>query len=405
METNNTTTSNKESARQQAMMSRFQDLRREAIENESNVYYVLARPRNMSPIITINPLGEEVVGINLDTDDGIRPYSLTKTAASQMAGMADIPQKYYDQLSENNQDLLVRCLGDGIRNISSPMAGNLLRINGDIVEAVVSDKYVVLTNAQTFALASQLIAEYNLDPDVCYSSNDQTLTINLLSQELSLDLGPSEKNLKVRDIMRFGIRMTNNSVGLGSFSIQLLTHRLICLNGMSIPRSEDLRIRHHGAGYDLPIDKARRLEAAEVNKYSDEDLIDRSMVEVNGKLTETNVQKVRRQIDTAKTILFTVRDASLLVQAIAQRIGVTVPAQSLTKFCERLIRSLSEGQISTWDFANVFTRQAQDLHDVGIRATIEEKSQRILELSRDDVKAIEHIAYLPLKNQKLPMAS
>jgi hypothetical protein len=354
---------------------------------------------------------ERLVMIVPDADNGQRVFNVTQNALGQLANRARVPLGYAQILGGENNGLLGDCLMQGLRS-KNPVAkeedgesGNdnrlLLKTSGHSnLDAVLSETYRVISNDDVVAVAELLMKQYDLEPGRCYKGADGSLVIHLLSKEHSLKIGQTRDNsgAKVDDIIRFGVKLSNNENGGGSFRINFYTIRLICLNGMVSPRTRStLRIVNNGkVSYDVPLaaSSIHYLEKGKVKRYDTEKLVDRSMECVGKLLVESEIQELQKSIDNARGVHVEIRNPDKISRNIARTADMTgISDGSFAMISGEITKDMSmTRRINLWDITNCFTFAAQRT-PLRERVTIENNAQKILGFTDSTVRFIEQASY------------
>jgi hypothetical protein len=283
------------------------------------------------------------------------PIALRELAFSQLAQRLGAPSPYLKTLPAKLQ---MACMNYGL---TREKQGALLRLAGNEVRAIVSDRYAAIDDALLLDVVEETLDRAGYLPET------QVRASAVGAQTLLRVTLPGE-SIAVRrdDVIEYGIDIGNSEVGLRSVQITPITYRLVCTNGMRAWRSEaSVRMRHVGDPKRLheqlrdaiPVafaeargDLARWRKATEV-------LIDSALDEIEGLrafgLGQSEVQTIGRELASSQGLL----SASSSAESVARAL-----ASSTTAF----------------DVANAITAVARDRSDVATRLSMEEVGHRYL---------------------------
>lgn len=99
----------------------------------------------------------------------------------------------------------------------------LLRVKGDTVRAVLSERYSPLDNATLMnTLLHQLSSRYRVD---WFGLSSESLHLRLIDPEKTREVLPD-------DALSVGVHLANSEVGLRAVTVDALVYRLVCKNGL-----------------------------------------------------------------------------------------------------------------------------------------------------------------------------
>lgn len=161
---------------------------------------------------------------------------LRELAFQQLCQRVSAPAAYVRGLPGKLQ---AACLNWGLTQSRQPA---LLRLAGDEVRAIVSERYAPLDDALLLATLQEVLARAGYLDDVVVRATavgSQTLLrITLPSDGVAVSAG---------DVIEHGIDVSNSELGLRSVQVTPVTYRLACTNGLRAWKSEaSLRLRHVG---------------------------------------------------------------------------------------------------------------------------------------------------------------
>lgn len=164
------------------------------------------------------------------------PLPLRELAFSQLCTKLGAPAPYIRNLPVKLQ---VACVNYGLTRQRSPA---LLRLAGDEVRAVLSDRYAAADDELLLNMISDCL-------DGCGYRRDAFVRAAAVGPHtlLRITLPGDGVPVKVGDVFESGIDIGNSEVGLRSVQVTPVSYRLVCTNGMRAWNSEAaVRMRHIG---------------------------------------------------------------------------------------------------------------------------------------------------------------
>jgi hypothetical protein len=180
--------------------------------------------------------------IHLDVDGpgGIESFRLSDRAKTQMATDVGIPRRYFDRMRVDAPGLLVENAHYWMQNEPER---RLVRGMGDTGRAWLSDRYRRLDHVE---IARTLLPEFeNLGEDITFHQaavTDDHLYLRAVLPRI-------QGEVKVGEVVQWGVEIRNSETGCGSLSIGGFMLTLSCMNGMTMAR--DLNRRHVGKRIEL----------------------------------------------------------------------------------------------------------------------------------------------------------
>jgi len=151
--------------------------------------------------------------------EGHEPMGLQRNAERQLATFTGIPQKYYDRMPETLRAWNVN------HWLKSEHSKRMVRTIDGNCRALLSDRYRVIDNAPVVESVLPVLAERQDMQIVSSHIGEDRFYLKALFPRTQLDVG-------VGDPVQAGLVISNSETGNGSFRIELLIFRLVCLNGM-----------------------------------------------------------------------------------------------------------------------------------------------------------------------------
>lgn len=176
-----------------------------------------------------------------------RLFPLRSNAFAQLCSRAGAPSSYIASLPSKLQ---MACVNHGMQQ-KARQNGNLVRLAGGEIRAILSDRYAPLDNHMVIEVLEKTLRSAGMLADVRVRSISTGLTASLRMTLPGSDL-IIENPRKKGDIVEVGLDLLNNEVGGRAVSITPVLWRLACLNGMrSADRSHQQSLRHVGSAERL----------------------------------------------------------------------------------------------------------------------------------------------------------
>lgn len=299
----------------------------------------------------------------LDIGDDIQ-YSINDHAHGQIADKLGIPRKYYEKMTEV----------PGLRtlNVNGWMQQrdekNLVRTIDNKVRAVLSDRFKPLDNYD--------IINNSIFPVLLPISADlkvKVLNISDTKMYMQLILKNLQTEVKVGDIVQYGLTITNSEVGAGSLNVEGWIYRLSCSNGMI--GSSLFRKYHVGKRIEEDVNYhiwqsdtlQKELEGYQLRLR---DVLKNALTMVN---FEKEVNKIREAAED------NIPNITQTVENVTKRFGLS------EKDNGSIIQNMvAEGNATRWGLANGITRLAQEIDNADRSYSMEKLGGQIIELSPRD---------------------
>jgi hypothetical protein len=304
-------------------------------------------------------------------------YSPSTWAHQQLATLTTIPQNYYKRIQEENPALFCDMVNHGFNQLSDDKNKHrrMLRTVGGNLRAMVSPRYRRLDNHDFIENLYPKFMEHDLEVVSC-ELTDRRLYLKAVSPRL-------KDEVKVGDVVQYGLVISNSDVGCGSVRVEPLTLRLRCTNGMI--SNSALKKFHIGALQDtnenMEVLTHRTRELADAATWSEvKDVVEHSLKhevfqsEIN-KLREADGQKIEKPLD--KVVELACKDMNVTRETSKQSI------------LSYLANGADGAGHNKWGLANAFTHAAQ-AEDIGYdEATdLERAGGKIIELPRNQWERI-----------------
>lgn len=153
-------------------------------------------------------------------------YPMQETAKRQLSTICGIPYSYVKRIGKEYPELLDANYNGLLRNIHK---NKLMRTLGGQVRAILSDHYKKYENEAVLSTLLSLLNNIKGLNVVSSSLTAERMYVKLVSEIEKADV-------KVGDTVAFGAVVTNSEVGMGSITVNPFCMRLVCTNGMALPK-------------------------------------------------------------------------------------------------------------------------------------------------------------------------
>lgn len=153
-------------------------------------------------------------------------YVMQETAKRQLSSVCGIPYSYVKRIGKEYPRLLDSNYNELLSNIHKK---KLVRTIGRQVRAILSDHYKKYENEAVLGTILSLLENIKGLNVVSSSLTAERMYVKMISEVERADV-------KVGDTIAFGAVVTNSEVGMGSITVNPFCMRLVCTNGMALPR-------------------------------------------------------------------------------------------------------------------------------------------------------------------------
>jgi hypothetical protein len=292
---------------------------------------------------------------------------LKPIAHGQMAATLGIPKPYYDHMLEQAPDLLSENVNEWLQR---QPAKKLIRTLDNEVRAILSDSYRPLDNLD--------LAEAVLPKLIGLEANVESCEVTESRFYLKAITDKVQGAVKVGDVIKAGVVISNSEVGTGSLRVEAMDFRLVCTNGMI--RETAVRKAHLGRsarGQDA-IEDAREFFRTETRIADDKAFFLKVEDAVGAMFNQARFDKRIEQYRAAGELKIE-RQPEEVVEVTAKRFGLTDGERS--SILKHLIRG---DDMSKWGLANAVTRAAQDMDSYDRSTELEALGGDVVELSATD---------------------
>lgn len=308
--------------------------------------------------LELTPSGELLVGIE--------GFKVSDHAHRQLGTRLNIPAKYYDRMRAEAPDLLADNVN---RWLHAEPERRMIRTLDGRVRAVLSDRYRRIDNEDVAEAVLPVILEQ------AHAGNLQIVSSEITERSLYIQatFPRVQGEVKVGDVVQSGFILRNSEIGVGAFSMDPMTYRLACLNGLIRP---DGGLKKYHVG--------RRAETIDgsYEVFSDETL----------KLDDQALMSKLRDLVVAFANPEHFTEVLARLQAAASSAEIARPTKAIEVLAKRGFVSSLEGEgvlanlirggdLSQWGLVNAVTAVAHSVADYDRSVEFEELGGRILDLN------------------------
>jgi hypothetical protein len=299
--------------------------------------------------------------------NGHGQYGVDRNAHTQIATRLGIPQRYYDRMLSEAPALFAANANHW--NTAKPARRMVRTLDGN-VRADLSDRYRRLDNHDFAQVALNTLGE--IDSQMVVAS------CNITPHQLDIKaFFPSvQGEVRVGEVVRAGIWLSNNEVGGGRLKALPMTEVLRCTNG-AVYQQFGVKQTHSGGRIDGDGEEAFELFADDTLKSDDKTLWlkVRDMIRACGKdeIFQKLLSRLREATQDA------IENPVKAVEVLAEQLTFTEDEKSGV-----LRHLISGGDISRWGLSNAVNRMSQDVETYQRATELEVGAGRLIELQRDE---------------------
>lgn len=327
----------------------------EQIEKTKNDYLVSGDKIRMAE--------DSKIILNDELDLGITDY-----AHGQIANKLQIPKAYYDRMLAK----------PGLRTLNvntwlhDREEKSMVRTLDGRVRAMLSDQFKPIDNYDV--LSTSIFPA--LEP---IKNNIQIKALNLSETKMYLQfiVKSLQAEIKVNDVVQYGLTISNSEVGAGSLNVEGWIYRLVCSNGMV---RNSLFKKYH-VGRRLEEDENYSIWASDTLKKELEGYQLRLRDVLKNALTMTSFNaEVRKMKDAA---LDQIENITPTIQNVTKRFGLT------EKEGDHIIQQMvSNGDSTRWGLANGLTALAHGIENPDRQYHCEKIGSEIIDLAPSEWKLL-----------------
>jgi hypothetical protein len=271
----------------------------------------------------------------------------------QMAEYAAIPQAYYDRIQNENPELFVDSVNHGLRRqvaLASQQGKperRMVRSYRGSIRAILSDKFRRLDAYDMVNEVFPLMLQHGLEP-VSTELTDRRMYIKAVTPRITAEV-------KVGDIVQFGMAASTSDVGSGSVRVEPLAYRLRCLNGMVMPSA----IRKFHIGKTQGEDDIMELLSDETKQLSDAAFWAQVRDVITGSMKKEIFESFVDRLRVAANEPIKNFDIPRVIELASKATGVTNEGVK-NSMVAYLANGADGAGLTKWGLANAFTHAAQD---------------------------------------------
>ena len=307
---------------------------------------------------------------------GIGEYELTRNAHTQIAQRLQIPQKYYDRMTQDSPELWATNVNHWFNESpENRLIRTIANGEGDSqrIRAFLSDRYRVLDNEELLENILPVLSERNdISIESCHV-DDNKLFLKAFFTDLETEV---KGDAKVGDLIRAGVSISNSEVGTGSLTVAPMTYRLWCTNGAYSNTS--MRKYHVEGRKNAIADNIEQMLTDETKKAKDNAfwLQTRDLVKSCMTMDFLNAEVEKYSEATTKKIEGEIVE---VVKATTKHFGLNEDQNS--SILDQIIRS---GDLTQYGLFNAVTRTAEDQTDYYDSDNLERVGGQIISLSNTE---------------------
>lgn len=306
--------------------------------------------------------------------NGHGDFHVSDNTHRQIAQRVGIPQKYYNRMTQEAPELLVRNVKHWFDN--KPERRMIRTLDGN-ARAFLSDRYRTLDNFDLATAVIPVLQEADGIKIVSTEITESRMYIKALFPKLEMEV-------KKGDPVQSGIVITNSEIGIGALKVEPLVYRLVCLNGM-IAADHKMSKYHVGRIADGG-DAVAELFRDETLEADDRAFWMKVQDVVRGSLDKVKFEEIVRRM-TLTTEQRIEGDPVAAIEIVAKKFDLTDGEKS------GVLRNLIEGaDLSKFGLINAVTRHSQDIADYDRATDFERLGGTILELPSNQWSEISQAA-------------
>lgn len=320
-------------------------------------------------------------GQTLETGEHVVATQTTPHAHGQIASWAGIPKRYYDRCLEVSPELLSLNVNHWLKNPKEPTR-RMVRIMDGTFRAFLSDRYRRMDNEQVAHAALSAMMEMD-------QQNLRILSCDVTDSKLYIQAAfpRVEGEVVTGDPVQAGLIISNSEIGQGALDVRPIVYRLVCMNGMVVPKDIDtasMRRNHVG----------RRVEADEDYSIYRDETIEADDKALQLKIRDTihalaDQRKFDEVIEHMRAAASTdpVQNPAKAVETLSETFEL--PSAYQGGVLESLIR---ERDYSLWGMANAVTAQAHSAESYDDSVELEQLGGKLLSMQLNQWQRIAEAA-------------
>ena len=382
----------------------IEDLLRKVVSQKEAKRDLVANTRDAVRMVDVSGSDKPHLVLLREGAEQLERFTISEHAHRQIAGRLNVPWRYYDRLLRDHRDLVYANVNALFER--EPESRLIRTLDGE-VRAFLSDRYGFVEHEDVLekTLPRLIGGEIACVPLRSYvSPASMDLTILFTADELSIDLGSMEGRQSAwgnvdldqdhqviarrdvgRDVVRPGIRITNNEVGAGKAGIQGFLFRSYCLNGLVWGKRDAFSFSRTHRGARLESGDDFVLFSPETQALQKETLAAEFNDALSALVDPANVRRMAEALQRAKASV-PVRNGHAAVGHLAKEVDLSESEQEGV-----LENLLLGGDLSQWGMVNAVTQLANEASVKHERVLeLEELGGRIINLPAGEWSRIAH---------------
>lgn len=309
-------------------------------------------------------------------------YSLNRWSAGQLAAYSEVPKQYFDRLRDEKPELLAQNVNHGLKRAAALATTNgkkesrLVRVLDGKVRGFLSSRYRCLDAHDLLEATLPALLSHNFE----------VLSAEVTESRLYLKASTPkvQGEVKLNDVVQFGVMLSTSDVGAGSLRIEPFFYRLACLNGMVM----ETKFRRAHLGSNNAEKEIMELLSDETKTLNDQAFFATARDYLSSMMKPEIFQRELNKMKEATEQKITNFDLEKVVELTMNEVGVKGEGtkQSVLSF----LAAGNEGAgLTKWGLANSFTRSAQreDI-DYDTATELERAGGSVIDLSATSWKKI-----------------
>ncbi len=309
-------------------------------------------------------------GFQMDPDgthleiEGLSSCRLRDYAHGDLGQFTEIPKPYYDRMRRDMPTLLATNVNHWLE--AKDHEQRLIRTLAGETRAVLSNKFRPLDNEHLIEAALPALYEHpSIEIRKC-ELTERKLYMTAVLPKLEFEV-------RVGDIVQFGLSISNSEIGQGALEVALFCLRLRCLNGMTLPDNKTRK--NHIGGRLGEEDMAAEYFADDTRKLADRTFFLKLRDVTRHMLTQGAVEQSVEQMRRSAGIKLEGRPDKA-VKEVTKKFGLSdVESQGVLAFL------LQGGDMTMWGMANAITATARVDEDADRADELERLGGKLITLA------------------------
>lgn len=299
-------------------------------------------------------------------------FAPSRWAHSQLADYASVPKAYYDRIAVESPALLADSVNHGFRmaRADQSQTGRMLRTHAGSLRAMVSTRFRRLDNYDLFEAVAPALIDLGFEPESA-ELTDKRLYLKCVSPRV-------QSEIKLNDVVQYGLVISNSDVGAGSLRIEPMVYRLVCLNGLIA----NVAKRHAHLGRNLLSDDVEELLTDVTRQLTDQAFWNQVRDVVTNFAKPEHFEKEVNRLRVAADVPIRMFDLPVIVERTAKAIGLTTTEATRKSILDNLAGGAHGAGMNKWGLANAFTFAAQqESLDYDAATDLERAGSQVIELA------------------------